>query len=144
MKSLSENGKYQVSEKILANLREQFDAGYTDEEQTLATIKKYYEEYGYVVDPHTAVALNVYERKNSEYKSVILSTASPYKFPASVCKAISDVDIVDEWKLFETVRVKSSLPVPSALNGLKDKAERFDGVCNADEMVNAIKVFLKI
>lgn len=145
MKSLAEDGKYSVDAEILARLGEQFAAGYTNEEQTLATIKKYYDQYGYVVDPHTAVALNVYEQNKSEYKSVILSTASPYKFPASVCKAIdSNTDTSDEWKLFETVSQTSGLPVPSSLDGLKDKKIRFDGVCTADNMVETIKGFLKI
>lgn len=145
MKSLSEKGKYQVNNQIFKALKEQFAAGYTNEEETLATIKKYYDEYGYVVDPHTAVALNVYENEKSEYKSVILSTASPYKFPASVCKAINkNDDTSDEWKLFETVREKSALPIPVSLDGLKDKDDRFSGVCAPDEMVDTIKEFLKI
>lgn len=144
MKSLSENGKYQVNEDILKSLSEQFGAGYTDEEQTLATIEKYYNDYGYLVDPHTAVALNVYQQNKSDYKCVILSTASPYKFPASVCKAIGEKDVSDEWKLFDTINEKSSLPVPTSLNGLKDKAERFGDVCDADKMSAVIKQFLKI
>ena len=145
MKSLFETGKYQVNDAIFTSLSEQFDAGYTDEENTLATIKRYYDEYGYVVDPHTAVALNVYEQKKGNHKSVILSTASPYKFPASVCKAIdSNLDISDEWNLFETITAKSSLPIPSSLDGLKEKDERFGSVCDSDKMSNVIKEFLKI
>ena len=145
MKSLATDGKYGVRADILAKLQAQFAAGYTDEQQTLTTIKKYYDEYGYVVDPHTAVALHVYEQQKTNRKAVILSTASPYKFPASVCKAIDEnCDISDEWKLFEAVRDKSGLSVPASLDGLEDKAVRFDGVCSAEEMVSAIKGFLKI
>ncbi len=145
MKSLSETGAYRVNDTIFNALNEQFGAGYTDEEETLITIKKYYDEYGYVVDPHTAVALNVYEKQKCSHKSVILSTASPYKFPASVCKAIDhNADISDEWKLFETITEKSSLPIPSSLNGLKEKADRFGGVCDSDKMSAVIKEFLKI
>ena len=145
MKSLAEEGKYQVRDDIFSALKDQFVAGYTDEDETIATIKKYYDEFGYVVDPHTAVALNVYEKEGSEHKSVILSTASPYKFPASVCKAIEkQANATDEWGLFEVVNAKSHLPVPNSLNGLKEKEDRFMGVCSAEQMADTIKGFLKI
>ena len=145
MADLAAKGKYTVKKEILSDLQAQFAAGYTDEQATLATIKKYFDEYGYVVDPHTAVALNVYEQNISDCKSVILSTASPYKFPASVCKAIdAGADTTDEWKLFETVQKLSGLAVPSSLADLKEKAVRFDGVCAASEMSDEIRKFLKI
>lgn len=145
MAALAKDGKYKVSEQILADLQAQFAAGYTDETATLATIKKYYDEYGYVVDPHTAVALNVYEQHADNTKSVILSTASPYKFPASVCKAIDPaIEPEDEWQLFDLVRERSGLEVPASLAGLKEKAVRFGTVCQAPEMSDQICDFLKI
>ena len=145
MSDLSTKGKYNVSAEILSALQSQFAAGYTDENATLATIKKYYDEYSYVVDPHTAVALNVYEQTKNECKTVILSTASPYKFPASVCKAIdTNVDTANEWKLFDTVKETSGLQVPPSLADLKEKAVRFDGVCATEEMSERICDFLKI
>ncbi len=145
MKDLREKGKYEIDSHLLKLLQEQFVAGYTDEGQTLKTIEKYYREFGYVVDPHTAVALNVYEQNPSQYKSVILSTASPYKFPASVCKGISsETETTDEWKLFDTVHRLSNLSVPASLADLKEKAVRFDGVCKDTEMADRIRDFLKI
>lgn len=145
MKELSEKGVYSIDEALLQLLQSQFAAGYTDESQTLKTIEKYYKEYGYVVDPHTAVALNVYEQNTSEYKTIVLSTASPYKFPASVCKGISPkTDTADEWKLFETVRELSGISAPASLADLKEKAVRFGGVCKVPEMADQIREFLKI
>ena len=142
---LNQKGKYTVNSDILTSLQDQFAAGYTDEAATLATIKKYYDEFGYVVDPHTAVALNVYEQNRTATKSVILSTASPYKFPASVCKAIQpELSVADEWKLFDTVKELSGLAVPSSLSGLKEKEVRFGTVCEAPEMPDQICDFLKI
>ncbi len=145
MKSLSTDGKYTVNADIFRKLGEHFAAGCTDEEQTLATIKKCYEEYSYLIDPHTAVALHVHQNNPSEYKTVVLSTASPYKFPASVCKAIDEnADVSDEWKLFDTIKDKSGLAVPPSLVGLQDKAVCFGGVCPAPQMAQNIKEFLKI
>ena len=98
------------------------------------------------MDPHTAVALHVYEQnKKDDIKSIILSTASPYKFPHSVAKGIAPTQAdADEWSLFDVVHDTAGLRIPQALCGLKERPVRFDLVCEADQMMTAVNDFLKI
>ena len=90
MKELKETGKYTLTAEELAAVRKVFDAGYTDDKATFETIKKVYDEHGYLMDTHTAVAWSVYEKTlaNDENKTVVLSTASAYKFASSVMNAL--------------------------------------------------------
>ena len=90
--ALSSEGKYEVSDEIKAKLKEDFAAGFCDDAETKDTIKRIYDKYSYTLDTHSAVAVKVYEDYKAETgdmtKTVIASTASPYKFSASVLEAM--------------------------------------------------------
>jgi len=135
---LASEGKYEVSDAVKAKLKDEFCAGFCDDEQTKATIHSIYEKYSYTCDTHTAVAVKVYndykEATGDTTKTVIASTASPYKFSAAVLEAVqgSKSDI-DEYDMIDKLAELSKLPVPAALADLKNKPERFSDTIDKTE-----------
>ena len=89
---LNAEGIYEVDQETYEKIKDQFKAGYLNEDEVLETIKECFNETGYLLDTHTAIGYGVLKRyqKNSgdNTKTILLSTASPYKFPESVYKAI--------------------------------------------------------
>ncbi len=137
---LASEGKYEVSDNIKAKLADEFYGGFCDDEQTKATIHEIYEKYSYTCDTHTAVAVKVYEDYKRETgdtatKTVIASTASPYKFSASVLEAMQGGNSdLDEYDMVDKLAELSNIPVPSALADLKNKPERFADSIDKDVM----------
>ena len=130
---LASEGKYEVSADVKAKLQEEFCAGYCDDEQTKAVIHEIYEKYSYTCDTHTAVAVKVYEdykkATGDTTKTVIASTASPYKFSAAVLEAVQNgKSDLDEYDMIDKLAELSKMPVPSALADLRNKPERFNDV----------------
>ncbi|WP_303826008.1 threonine synthase [Ruminococcus flavefaciens] len=126
---LSSEGKYEVNAEVKAKLSEEFAAGFCDDAQTKETIHSIYE----TCDTHTAVAVKVYnDYKNATgdtTKTVIASTASPYKFSAAVLEALEGkTSDIDEYAKVDKIAELSDIPVPSALADLKNKPERFNDV----------------
>jgi len=130
---LSSEGRYEVNADVKAKLKEEFAAGFCDDGQTKATIHSIYEKYSYTCDTHTAVAVKVYkdykETTGDNTKTVIASTASPYKFSAAVLEALEGkVSDIDEYDKVDKIAELSDIPVPAALADLKNKPERFSDV----------------
>ena len=122
MKELKEQGWYQLPEEVFARIRESFAAGCCDEQETLAEIRRVYEKDGYLCDTHTAVAMKVArELQRAEVPMVVLSTASPFKFPAAVLTAIGGKLEGDEFEQMEELSRESGLPIPAGLAGLKER-----------------------
>ncbi len=136
--ALAQTGRYEVNDEVKAALKEEFCAGFCDDEQTKATIKEYFEKYSYTCDTHTAVAVKVYEdyvkSTGDKTKTVIASTASPYKFSGSVLSAIGKDTGKDEFELVDELAECSKLPVPQSLAALKTKSVRFDKVIDKNDM----------
>lgn len=135
---LSAEGKYEVSDDVKAKLSEEFCAGFCDDEQTKATIHEIYEKYSYTCDTHTAVAVKVYEdyKKSTgdATKTIIASTASPYKFSAAVLEAIEgNTSDISEYEKVDRIAELSDIHVPSALADLKNKPERFNDVIDKND-----------
>lgn len=135
---LSAEGKYEVSDDVKAKLSEEFCAGFCDDEQTKVTIHEIYEKYSYTCDTHTAVAVKVYEdyKKSTgdTTKTIIASTASPYKFSAAVLEAIEGkTSDISEYEKVDRIAELSDIPVPSALADLKNKPERFNDVIDKND-----------
>lgn len=149
MQQLNENGVYEVPDKIKSKLSENFYAAYCDDKFTLRTISDIERNYSYVMDTHTAVAQNVYEQylaqTHDSTKTVIASTASPFKFAGSVVSAIKGEteEAEDEFKLIDTLSALSNEKPPKALSELKDKEIRFPDVCAKDEMEAVVDKFLR-
>ncbi len=141
--SLADCGKYEVTDDVKAVLRKEFYAGFCDDMQTKACIKEQYDKHSYVCDTHTAVAVKVYEdyRKitGDTAKTVIASTASPYKFSNSVLDALGEFDSsMDEFELVDKLYETSRLDVPKSLAELKDKQIRFNDTIEKSEMKNFV------
>ncbi len=136
---LAKDGKYEVSADVKEKLRSEFCAGYCDDEQTKATISEIYAKYGYTCDTHTAVAVKVYEdyKKSTgdTTKTVIASTASPYKFSAAVLEGIEGgKSDLDEYDKIDKLAELSKMSIPSALADLRNKPERFTDVIDKADM----------
>lgn len=136
--SLAADGRYEVNDDVKAQLAEEFWGGFCDDEQTKATIHNIYEKYSYTCDTHTAVAVKVYNdyrtATGDETKTIIASTASPYKFSAAVLEALEGkVSDIDEYAKVDRIAELSDIPVPSALADLKSKPERFNEVIDKSE-----------
>lgn len=147
MKDLKEKGVYQVSPEVLAKLQKEFFGGYCDDANCAATIKKLFEEYHYLCDTHTAVAVNVYEQyikeTNDDTPCVIASTASPYKFASAVLPALSGNAGDDEFAMLDKLSEVSGTPVPAPLANLHDKQVLHKTCVNKNQMSDFIKNFLK-
>ncbi|MBR2284303.1 MAG: threonine synthase [Ruminococcus sp.] len=135
---LASEGRYEVTDDVKAKLLDEFAAGFCDDEQTKATIGEIYREYSYTCDTHTAVAVKVYRdykaATGDTTKSVIASTASPYKFSAAVLEALEGkTSDIDEYAKVDRIAELSDIPVPAALAGLREKPERFSDVITREE-----------
>ncbi len=148
MKQLSDEGRYEISDDMKDKLSG-FVGGYSTQQETCAKIKDMYDKTGYVLDTHTAVAAKVYDdyvkRTEDKTKTVIASTASPYKFTVSVMEAIEgkksdepDFDLVDRLSRL------SGTKVPNAVEEIKTAPTRHDHVCEIQDMVNEVKSFLNL
>ena len=148
MKKLSTDGEYTVPEEIKNKISSLFWAGCANDEETKCSIKETYNSYNYVVDTHTAVGKNVYDKYVAQTKdtakTVIASTASPYKFNRAVLSAIKEDDVTepDEFKLLSDLSALSSLCIPKSLSELKTKQPRFNKTIEKTQMESLVKEFL--
>lgn len=151
MNELNTKGIYEISDEVKQKMQSMFYAGCCDDEETLKTIRKCADDYDYVIDTHTAVAKSVYDKYVAETgdttKTVIASTASPFKFNQSVIIALEDHTAVvgkDEFTLLNELSEKSNMRIPKSLYELKDKSVVFDLVCDKDEMKQIVSDFLML
>ncbi len=148
MKLLSDEGQYHVDDLTLQKMQEILWAGSCDDSATIEMIRKTNEKYGYVADPHTAVALHVYDQYVTETgdtrKTILASTASPYKFGKSVLQAIGNAAEEDDFIMLDKIHEKSQMPIPVSLSKLQDKAERFNETCAPNEMRDMVKILLSL
>lgn len=135
MNELKENGKYEVTPEILAKIKEEFKAGYASNEDTEKTIKAIYEKDKYLLDPHTAVAYKVLlENKDDKHVSVVLSTASPYKFTNSVYESLHGKTTIDEFTLMKKLNEETGVMVPKNLADLDKKEVLHDNVIEKTQL----------
>lgn len=130
---LASEGRYEVTEDVKAKLNEEFWAGFCNDEETKNAIHAVYSKYSYTCDTHTAVAVKVYDDYKKATcdttKTIIASTASPYKFSAAVLEALEGENAdMDEYAKVDRIAALSKLPVPAALADLKNKPQRFNDV----------------
>ena len=147
--SLSKNGRYEVTDEIKAKLAEEFAAGYCDDSETKATIKKIYDKYSYTLDTHSAVAVKVYEdyreKTGDTTKTIIASTASPYKFSASVLEAIEGkASELDEFDMVDRLAEISGYEIPDSLASLKTKEVRFKEVIAKEQQKDYVLTRLSV
>ena len=148
MASLKSEGKYKITDEMKAQLAD-FYGNYATEAEDAATIKKIYEDCGYVIDTHTSVAATVYDKYRKETgdttKTVIASTASPYKFTRSVMNAIdSKYDSMGDFELVDELSKISNVKVPNAIEEIRTAPVLHDTVCDSDKMCDEVKKILGI
>ncbi len=147
MQALKEEGKYTLPEKMQAALGD-FYGGYADDARTSEMIKATYEDEGYLMDTHTAVAYAVYQ----DYKqatgdttpSMIVSTASPYKFTGSVMTALDAAYATqDDFSLLKQMEQLLGCEMPVTIRDLATKPVRHEQVCEQQTMQQVVDGFLQ-
>ncbi len=147
MKQLKEEGVYELTDDMKANLTD-FVGGYATEEEVKEKIAQIYKKTGYVMDTHTAVAASVYEKyqkDSGDYrKTVIASTASPYKFSRSVMTAIDPAyEQLEEFELVDALEVISNTDIPNAVEEIRNAEILHTLECAPDKMEETVKNILK-
>ena len=148
MAELQAEGHY----TIIPAMREQlkvFYGNFATEEETFFAIHEVYEDSGYVLDPHTAVAASVYKKYVTETKdrtpTLIASTASPYKFADNVMRALGrEANSTDEFELTDALAGISGVPIPPAIEEIRTAPVRHTTVCEVDEMEKVVLEFLGV
>lgn len=139
MKQLNEQGHYKVSDELLKKLKAEFSCGCCDDAAAAETIGRLWAEENYLCDPHTAVAWNVAEQFGKTCSGgapvVVLSTASPYKFPAAVLSALGQKAGEDEFAVMEELHARTGVPVPKNLAALREKPVRHKDVIGREHML---------
>lgn len=147
MEDLNTKGVYEISPKIKEFLKD-FYGDYATEKETHKAIKDMFEKEGYLIDTHTAVAKVVYDKyveKTGDNKAVLIaSTASPYKFPISICKALDvNIDNISDFEVINKLYEKTKVNVPENLKDLDKKKVLHDEVWDKDQMREALLSYLK-
>lgn len=147
MKQLTSTGKYEITPKMREQLKD-FYGNYTSEKETAGVIRALYEKTGYIIDTHTAVAAGVYgkykaDTKDDATKTVIASTASPFKFTRSVMDAIDmKYDSMSDFELVDELSRIGNVTVPQAIEEIRNAKVLHDTVCDVEEMPCVVKKFL--
>jgi len=138
MQQLNEAGAYQIPPMLLQGLQKDFWGSSCDEAACAAAIRKAWTEKNYLSDPHTAVGLHVLDEYRAamgdETRSVVVATASPYKFAANVLDALGEAVPADEFEALAALEQKTGTVCPIPLQGLQEKPERFSEVCDPGDM----------
>ncbi len=147
MKELFEKGIFSVPDEVRSVLNKDFKGCYANEKQTKSTIKRYFEKFGYLSDPHTAVAIyaaDTYAKELKDNKKVIIvSTASPYKFSNSVLEALGAEIPADDFEALEMLQSISGTNIPKNLSSLKMAEKRFTTVVEKEEIPERVLEFSK-
>ena len=138
MKDLNEQGFYRVPDALLAAIQAEFAAGYCNDAQAEAVIGRVYREQGYLMDPHTACGWAAAETHRGDAPTVVLSTASPYKFSTAVLTAIGADISGSEYDRMEWMQTLTGIPIPPALAALRTKPERHTGVIAKEKMLEFV------
>ena len=142
MQQLKEDGVYRVTDELLHRLHRDFTCGCADDNQAAAAIAKVWQENGYLMDPHTAVAWHVAEQfetaKPDDAPVVVLSTASPYKFPAAVLSALGQTPSEDEFAALDQLQSLTGVAIPKNLSALREMPVRHTDVIDKEEMLSYV------
>ena len=141
MRQLRDEGRYQVTDKMLSRLHEIFSCACCDDAQAAEVMGRVWREHGYVCDPHTAVAwhaADAFMEQADGAPVVVLSTASPYKFPAAVLSALGEEPGDDEFAMMDKLSVLTGTPIPKNLATLREKQVRHKDVIDKDAMLDYV------
>ncbi len=148
MQQLKTEGVYKITEEERLEIDKTFDGGFANEEECVETVYDLFLETGYTMDPHTGCAFKVAQdwfekNKKDETPMVVLSTASPYKFPQDVLYAVTGNDVKDSFKGIKRLHAATAMAVPKGLAALKDKVPHFNETTTADKLFDVVLNFVK-
>ncbi len=149
MTQLQNRGHYHVSSELFKKTTNLFSGGYASEKATAESIKEMYAQFHYLMDPHTAVANQVYEtyrrQTGDSTPAVILSTASPYKFGHSVYQSIFGPipEGLNDFDVLKSLADKTGVPIPKPLTNLDKKPDLHHTTCHKDQMAECISDFVR-
>ena len=142
MNSLNREGVYTVPGALLEQIQKKFWAAYCDDAKAQEIMGRVYRDWGYLCDPHTAsgwAAAEEYVSQTGDNRPmVVLSTASPYKFPAAVLAAVGGDTSGSEFDQMARLSAMTGVPIPKNLAGLQGKPERHTGVINKEDMLDYV------
>jgi threonine synthase len=143
MNELKENGVYSVSDEVRGKLQAEFFGGFCDEEKTRETIRNTYTDREYLLDTHTAVGLAVREEYREQTgdntKTIVASTANPYKFAESILFALRGVPCdKDEFEQAELLSKLTRTAIPPEILALRGKKTRFSETCERSDMITFV------
>ena len=151
MEDLARKGSYDVGASLHAAIGTLFHGGWASGEDTLKTIAAVWQTHRYVADTHTAVGINVYDRYKEETgdltPTILVSTASPFKFAGSVAGALFGQEVIrelDDFDLLDFLSGKTGWPIPDGLHGLRDRPVLHGTVCTVEGMMTAVSQLLGI
>lgn len=149
MDKLAQEGVYDLYDDELEEVQKLLWADFCGEDETVETIYEFFEEYQYPMDTHTACAMYAasnymaqHEKENAPM--VVVSTASPYKFPQDVMYAITGNDIKDSFKAIKHLNIATAMKVPASLSKLRDKPVRFTAVADKDKLFGEVLKFTDV
>lgn len=152
MASLAATGRYSLRAEELQKIRSEFYAAYAGEGDTVDCIYEFFDEYGYPMDTHTGVAMSVAQRYEEKMKKdnpkgelppmVVVSTASPYKFPQDVLYALTGNDVKDSFKGIKRINLLTAMKVPEALKAIRYKPILFKQTTVPDKMFDEVLKFV--
>lgn len=139
MEQLNREGVYTVPESLLAAIQDQFWAGCCDDSRAEALMGQIWRDHGYLCDPHTAAgwaaALDYTAQTGDTRPMVVLSTASPYKFPAAVLSALGLDATGDGFDQMDRLQAATGIPIPRNLASLRGKPELHTAVIDKEQML---------
>ena len=146
MEQLNQNGVYEISSDLLEKMQCLFKAGWLDEQGVLNTIQTCFEETGYLLDTHTAIGYGVYKEYQKAFrdqtKTIILATASPYKFADSVYHSLTNQDL-SEYEAIEAVYQKTGVEIPKPLVALDQREVLHQKVIDKSQIIHEISQKIK-
>lgn len=147
MSQLNESGRYAVSDEVLGRIREHFVSGCCDDSRTLNTIQKVFDQSGYLMDTHTAVAYTVLQDYRAatadDTPAVVVSTASPFKFCDSVLTALGVTEHKPGTQILQQLTDRTGKPAPKPLASLAGKSVRFTQVTEKEAMTQVVSQMLR-
>ncbi len=147
MNDLNETGILKINNTELTSIQNEFYGEFADDNDTVQAISNVYDQYKYLMDPHTAVAYSVYDKLDSnidkDIHTVIMSTAHPFKFPLPIAKALNMDDTIDPYTILDEVSTNTGVKFPSKLDEVRKAEIRFSKVIDKTDINDFVKEYIK-
>ncbi|WP_297632468.1 threonine synthase [uncultured Clostridium sp.] len=148
MNNLASNGLYEITREMKEGLKE-FYGNFSTTEEVYKAVQEVYVKDGYLMDTHTGVAYVVHkkyiEETGDNKETLIVSTASPFKFPRSICTSLGiDVEFMDDFRVLKTLFRESKNEIPESLKTLENKKIMHTTACKIDGMEETLKYYLGV